>query len=95
MGELFCNFAQQGKYLVNNVPIRLKLTLSRQEFVLLAAESTPGYKFKILDASFHVLHVQVDPTVIVGTFRSHAQETVGIHFQRITDVFASHSSWSF
>ncbi len=66
IGRLACDFAQQQKLLINNVPVRLKLTPSRSEFVLLAEEQRPGYKFKILECTFQVMTCDMDPSVIVG-----------------------------
>ena len=66
IGRLACDFAQQQKLLINNVPVRLKLTPSRSEFVLLAKEQRPGYKFKILECTFQVMTCDMDPSVIVG-----------------------------
>ena len=66
IGNLACDFAQQPNLLINNVPIRLKLTPSRSEFVLLGEQSSKRYKFKIVEASFQVMRAHIDPSVILG-----------------------------
>ncbi len=66
VGNLWCDFAKQPKYLLNNVPIKLRLTPSKPEFVLSAKTSSPGYKIKIEEASFQVVMVKLEPAVILG-----------------------------
>ena len=66
IGNLWCDFAKQNRYLINNVPVKLRMIPSRPEFLLLAEESSPGYKFKITEVVFQAVMVKVDPELIIG-----------------------------
>jgi hypothetical protein len=61
-GPLHVDFFFQPKYLVGNVPLRIRLTRSPAEFCLMSHKDTK-YKIDIQEASLWVRRVQVSPTV--------------------------------
>ncbi|OOY64079.1 hypothetical protein BOW34_12875, partial [Solemya velum gill symbiont] len=66
LGRLQLDLCQQDRWLLNGLPIHLKLWQSRDTFRLLAKDESAQYKLKIEDASLKVATVKVDPGVIVA-----------------------------
>lgn len=64
LGPLHADFFNQDRFLINNVELRIKLTRSRDAFVLM---STAGNeKLEILDATLLVRKVRLSPTVLLA-----------------------------
>lgn len=65
-GPLHVDFFFQPKYLISNVPVRVKLTRSPASFVLMATQNFPNInalRVEITDASLWVRRIQVSPSV--------------------------------
>jgi hypothetical protein len=61
-GPLHVDFFFQPKYLIGNVPIRVRLTRSSPEFCLMSNKNTT-YKMDVQDAVLWVRRVHISPTV--------------------------------
>ena len=69
MGRLYSDLFHQGKYLLSHLDVRIKLTRSKDAFVLSCAEvagARPPYKLHLLDASLFVRKVTVSPAVALA-----------------------------
>lgn len=64
MGPIHCDFFNQDRFLINNVELRIKLTKSRDAFVLMSSKETE--KLEILDATLLVRKVRLSPTVLLA-----------------------------
>ncbi|OOZ07577.1 hypothetical protein, partial [Solemya velum gill symbiont] len=66
LGRLQLDLCQQDRWLLNGLPIHLKLWQTRDAFRLLTKDESTQYKMKIEDASLRVATVKIDPGVIVA-----------------------------
>jgi hypothetical protein len=62
-GPLHVDLFMQNKYLINNVPVRVKITRNNPEFCLVTAGNDDAHKIVILEAVLFVRRVQVAPSV--------------------------------
>jgi hypothetical protein len=67
MGPIHVDFFNQDHFLLNNVEMRIKLTRSRDAFVLMSTAGTE--RIRLLDATLYVRKVTVSPSVLLA----HAQ----------------------
>eukprot|EP00920_Eleutheroschizon_duboscqi_P039558 GHVT01095083.1.p1 GENE.GHVT01095083.1~~GHVT01095083.1.p1 ORF type:complete len:265 (+),score=8.19 GHVT01095083.1:95-889(+) len=58
------DFFNSDKLVINGVPMDLKLYPSSSEFVLLSKKN--DYELKLLECSFRVCHVQVNPDIVLA-----------------------------
>ena len=58
------DFFNSDKLVINGVPMDLKLFPSSSEFVLLSKKN--DYELKLLECSFRVCHVQVNPDIVLA-----------------------------
>ena len=71
MGRLHCDLFHQSKYLLNHLDMRVKLTRSKDAFVLSGAAvggggGIPKYKLELIDCSLNIRRVEVSPTVALA-----------------------------
>lgn len=66
IGRLHVDVCQQDRFLLNGVPLNIKLWQSTDPFRLSADKSDEAYRVKILEASLRVAMVKVNPGVIIG-----------------------------
>ena len=70
IGSLNSEFFSQGRYLLNQSTIRLKLTRHKAQFCLLNTATLPvgkaGYKIKLTKAILHMRRCQINPSVLYG-----------------------------
>ena len=66
MGPLQLDMAQQDRYLLNGVPLTLKLWPSSDKFRIMASDATQKYKVLISDASLKVCHVKINPNILIA-----------------------------
>lgn len=66
IGRLYVDLCQQDRFVVNGVPINIKLWQQSDRFRLLSKDGTEHYKVRITEASLKVALVKLDPDVIVG-----------------------------
>ena len=65
-GPLHLDFLRHSRYLISQVPMRLKLVRSKPEFALLNFGAALDVKIEILHATLHVRRVTMNPSVING-----------------------------
>lgn len=65
-GRLLEDCLETDRYLLNNVPLNVKLTQASPEFAIMAKDKTKKYKFVISDLKLKLRMVTVNPGVIIG-----------------------------
>jgi len=65
-GNIFSDFAQQQRYLLNGVQVDVKLFPSADNFVLMAPKGGVQYQYEIEEAILKVCHVKLNPGVMVA-----------------------------
>lgn len=65
-GPIYHDLFQLNRYILNQVAINVRLTISRPEFYLMTKEETPDYKIEIEDIVLKACKVQINPAVIYG-----------------------------
>ena len=73
MGRLHSDLFHQGKYLLNHLDVRVKLSRSKDALVLQCARvggQLPAYKAVIIDAGLHVRKVDVSPVIALAHART-------------------------
>lgn len=66
MGPLHVDLFVQDKYLINSIPIRIKLTRSSSAFCLQSTEDNAAYKLNITQAILYVRRIKVSPSVEIA-----------------------------
>ncbi|XP_072050212.1 uncharacterized protein F54H12.2-like [Amphiura filiformis] len=65
-GPLHADICFQGKYLLNNVDLKLKLHRAKESFCLMSSTNNPAYKVKIVGASLLVRRVTLNPGIVLA-----------------------------
>lgn len=65
-GPLYLDLCQQDKYIINMLPIKLKLWSNKPTFYLMSNDTSTGFTFKITDATLKVCTVNVSPGILLG-----------------------------
>ena len=70
VGRLHSDVFHQGKFLLNHVEVRIKLTRSKDEFVIISdttpVVNRPDFKLELLDAGLFVRKVHVNPAIALA-----------------------------
>lgn len=66
VGRLHCDVLNQMKYLMNNVELRIVLTLAKQNFFLICDDASKDYEAEITDSSLYLNHVTLNPEVLLA-----------------------------
>ena len=69
MGRLHSDIFHQGKYLLNYLDVRVKLSRSKDSFLLTCARdggNYPPYKVKIIEAGLYVRSIEVSPVIALA-----------------------------
>lgn len=64
-GRLHCDFFSQNRLLLNNIDLKVVLTLSRPSFYLLE-EETKTSTIKIMEATLFMNHVTLNPSILLS-----------------------------
>ena len=65
-GPLYVDMMQQPRYLLNGVPVNIKLWPSRDPFRLISPDVSPNYKVVLMDAFLRMGMVTMNPDVIMA-----------------------------
>lgn len=65
VGRLHSDIFNQNKLLLNNVDVRVVLSLEKPEFYIMEANTGSG-NIKILDASLHMNEVKINPNILIA-----------------------------
>ena len=65
IGQLHADIFNQNKLLLNNVDLRIVLSLEKPEFYIMEADTGTAH-IKILDASLHMNEVKVNPNILLA-----------------------------
>jgi hypothetical protein len=65
-GKLHCDMLNQPLYLLNNVDLRIKLTLNSEEFYMLCEKSESDCCVKILDARLYIKAITLNPALLLS-----------------------------
>ena len=66
IGKLHVDICQQGRLLLNGVPLNIKLWQHNNPFRLAADSAKEAFRVKLIDAALHIATVKVNPSVIIG-----------------------------
>lgn len=65
IGRLHADMLNQQKYLLNNVDMRIMLSLQKDEFYMLEADTNTS-KAKITEATLYMNHVTINPAILLA-----------------------------
>ncbi|XP_055377145.1 uncharacterized protein F54H12.2-like [Condylostylus longicornis] len=65
MGKLHVDFFNTPKLLINNVDIRIALTLEKQDFFIFFNDTDESY-LKILEATLYMKHLTINPNILLA-----------------------------
>ena len=82
-GRLHCDLFAQDRYILDAVPIKIKLVRSRDPFCLVSSAENPNFKVVIEECLFRVRRVNVAPSVIMTHSQSLQQITAKYPINRI------------
>lgn len=66
IGPLHLDMMHQNRYLPNDVTIKIKLTRSKDAFVLMSDAQNPTFKLKIVDCKLYVRKIRISPSVFLA-----------------------------
>ena len=64
LGRLHLDFCKQGKLLLNNVNIKIRLVRNNDAFILRAPDNDTAYKIHLLDVNLMVRKCKINPNVL-------------------------------
>jgi hypothetical protein len=65
-GPLYTDLCQQNRYILNGVPLRIKLWRHKDSFCLMSESSLERYRIEITDAFLKLCCVKVNPGILIG-----------------------------
>lgn len=90
IGRIHADMLNQSKFLLNNIDLRIVLSLNRPEFFLLQPEATKS-KLIISDATLYINHVTVNPAILLAHEKVLANTNAYYPYSRV-EVPAGNSS---
>lgn len=81
-GKLHCDLMNQPLLLLNNVTVRIALTLNKPEFYLLTQNVLDASVVKILDASLYVKHCTINPNILIAHHKMLERTNAQYHYKR-------------
>lgn len=81
-GKLHADMLNQPLLLLNNVNLRISLTLNKPEFYIITPEANDGSKIKILEAALYVKHCTINPNVLVAHHKTLERTNAKYHYKR-------------
>lgn len=81
-GKLHADVLNQPLLLLNNVNLRISLTLNKPEFYFLTNEANDGSKLKILEAVLYVKHCTINPNILVAHHKTLERTNAKYHYKR-------------
>lgn len=80
-GKLHADMLNQPLLLLNNVNLRVTLTLNKPDFFFIS-ESNVDAKLKILEAALYVKHCTINPSVLVAHHKTLERTNAKYHYKR-------------
>lgn len=66
VGRLHCDVLNQMKYLMNNVELRIVLTLAKQNFFIISDDASKDIEVQVTDAALYLNHITLNPEVLLA-----------------------------
>ena len=89
LGRLHLDFCKQGKLLMNNVNVKIRLVRNSDAFVLRAPDRDTAYRLHLLDVNLLVRKCKINPNVLGAHLKWHQEGHVKYPLKRlITKVFS-------
>lgn len=82
IGKLHCDMFNQEKLLLNNVDMRIVISLHKPEFYMME-EDTQKSMIKILDATLFIHHSTINPSVLVAHEQTLAKTNAYYPYRRV------------
>jgi len=80
-GKIHADMLNQPLLLLNNVDLRIALTLNKPEFYLLAEDKDMSF-VKITEATLYMRHVTVNPNILIAHHKMLETTTAKYHYKR-------------
>lgn len=81
-GKLHADVLNQPLLMLNNVSLRISLTLNKPEFFLITNEQNDNSKVKILEAALYVKHCTINPNILVAHHKTLERTNAKYHYKR-------------
>lgn len=84
-GKLHADMLNQPLLLLNNVNLRISLTLNKPEFYLIttaANKATDNSFIKIIEAGLHINHCTINPQILIAHHRTLERSNAKYHYKR-------------
>ena len=82
ISPLHVDFFQNGKFLVNGVELKVRLTRASEEFYLWGPAGAPKVKINIKRASLHIRHYQISPTYLLAHSKAFGSGNASYFYRR-------------
>lgn len=81
-GKLHADMLNQPLLLLNNVNLRITLTLNKPEFYVISTIANDNSKIKILEADLYVKHCTINPNILVAHHKTLERTNAKYHYKR-------------
>lgn len=81
-GKLHADMLNQPLLLLNNVNLRISLTLNKPEFYFITSHDNDESRIKILEAALYVKHCTINPNVLVAHHKTLERTNAKYHYKR-------------
>ncbi len=81
-GKLHADVLNQPLLMLNNVNLKISLTLNKPEFYLLTNDVNDNSKVKILEAALYVKHCTINPNILVAHHKTLERTNAKYHYKR-------------
>lgn len=81
-GKLHADMLNQPLLLLNNVNLRIALTMNKPEFYFITNNNGDNSKLKILEAALYVNHCTINPQVLIAHHKTLERTNAKYHYKR-------------
>jgi len=80
-GKLHADMLNQPLFLLNNVDLRIALTLNKPEFYLLGVDTDTSL-VKVIEATLYIKHTHINPNILIAHHKMLENTTAKYHYKR-------------
>jgi len=80
-GKLHADMLNQPLFLLNNVDLRIALTLNKPEFYLLGVDTDTSL-VKVIEATLYIKHAHINPNILIAHHKMLENTTAKYHYKR-------------
>ena len=81
-GRIHADMLNQPLLLLNNVNLRITLTLNKPDFFFITNQTNDESKLKILEAALYVKHCTINPNILVAHHKTLERTNAKYHYKR-------------